>query len=106
MAYSTSVQIKTVTLSDFLILKSYLHSRHFLVKDENEYTELSSVNADVLQGSVLGPLFYLLYTAEMPTSPESITALCQWYCSTSQGQWFSHCITQTGNQPICNPKLV
>jgi hypothetical protein len=31
----------------FLILKSYLHSRHFLVKVETEYTELSSPNVGV-----------------------------------------------------------
>jgi hypothetical protein len=51
-----------------------LHSRHFLIKVETEYAELSSFNASIPKGSVLGLLLYLLYTANLPTSPESTTA--------------------------------
>jgi hypothetical protein len=51
-----------------------LHSRYFLVKVENEYTEFSPVNVDVPQAGVLGPLLHLLYTADLPTSPESTKA--------------------------------
>lgn len=56
------------------IIKSYLENRQFLVKFQDEQTKLFEINAGVPQGSVIGPLLYLLYTADMPTSRLTLTA--------------------------------
>jgi hypothetical protein len=40
---------RSLPLNYFFILKSYLHNRHFLVKAETEYTELSPVNEGIPQ---------------------------------------------------------
>jgi hypothetical protein len=53
---------------------SYLSNRHFVVEVYTELTGLTPIKAGVPQGSVHDPLLYLLYTADLPTSPDSITA--------------------------------
>jgi hypothetical protein len=65
---------QALPLNYFLLLKSYLHNRHFRVKVGDDYSELTSILAGVPQGSVLGPLLYLLYTADLPTSPRTLIA--------------------------------
>jgi hypothetical protein len=65
---------QALPLNYFLLLKSYLYNQHFRVKVGNDYSELTSIHAGVPHGSVLGPLLYLLYTADLPTSPRTFIA--------------------------------
>lgn len=56
------------------ILTSYISDRFFRIKQEDEYSNLKEIRAGVPQGSVLGPILYLLYTSDLPTPVDTIVA--------------------------------
>lgn len=58
----------------YLILKSYLSQRFFRVKCENEFSTLKEIRAGVPQGSILGPLLYLVFTCDLPQQDNVTTA--------------------------------
>lgn len=58
----------------YSLLKSYLTDRTFLVKYEEAYTELYPVLSGVPQGSILGPMLYSIYTADLPEMTQTTIA--------------------------------
>jgi hypothetical protein len=58
----------------YLLLRSYLSNRYFDIKNSESQPNYYPIHAGVPQGSVLGPLLYLLYTADIPTTEETMIA--------------------------------
>lgn len=56
----------------YQLLKSYLTDRWFLVRVGEAYSSLLPIKSGVPQGSVLGPLLYLLYTADLPSNTTNV----------------------------------
>jgi len=54
----------------YLLLNSYLENRCFEIRFQVSLSKLKPIGASVPQGSILGPLLYVLYTADLPTHPK------------------------------------
>jgi len=62
-------KIKNCLPTFFPFLKSYLSNRQFRTRVKGEVSALFPINSGVPQGSVLGPMLYLLFTSDLPQAP-------------------------------------
>jgi hypothetical protein len=58
----------------FLLLQSYLTERFFQIRVNNYVSNIHNIKSGVPQGSVLGPFLYLLHTADLITTNNTVLA--------------------------------
>ena len=54
------------------VIRSFLEDRFFRVRHGSAYSQLKPIEAGVPQGSILSPLFYNIYTSDIPQNPNTI----------------------------------
>lgn len=60
--------------SYYPLMKSYLIDRIFQVREDGELSNIHDIMAGVPQGTVLGPVLYTIYTADLPETQGVTTA--------------------------------
>jgi len=60
---------QTLPLRYFTLVRSYLQHRYFVVSYNNVNSSPVRMHSGVLEGSILGPFLYTLYTADIPQTP-------------------------------------
>lgn len=78
------------------IIQCYLNNRKFMVKVGDIYSTIRAILSGVPQGSVLGPILFLLFFNDIPCNDKTIPALF----ADDLSLWYSH-----GNLRVINNRL-